>query len=138
MIDQMMDVDLPEVKAELEAAFADYERALVSNDVEALDRLFIDSERTLRYGAGENLHGFAEIAAFRAARPAVGLGRTLERTMITTYGRDFGTAWTLFRRPSSPGMVGRQSQVWVRTPAGWRVACAHVSVIPDPDAKKPQ
>ena len=125
----MMDINLPEVKAEVEAAFAEYEKALISNDVETLDRLFLDSPNTIRYGAGENLYGYAEIAAFRAARPSVGLERSLERTVITTYGRDMATAWTMFRRPSLPGKIGRQSQVWARTPEGWRVVAAHVSVI---------
>ncbi|MCA3338031.1 MAG: oxalurate catabolism protein HpxZ [Roseomonas sp.] len=124
-----MDINLPEVKAEVEAAFAEYEKALISNDVETLDRLFLDSPNTIRYGAGENLYGYAEIAAFRAARPSVGLERSLERTVITTYGRDMATAWTMFRRPSLPGKIGRQSQVWMRTPDGWRVVAAHVSVI---------
>ena len=124
-----MEIDIPEVHAEVAAAFARYEAALVANDVATLDALFLQSDRTIRYGIGENLHGFAEIAAFRAARPATGLERTLERTTITTYGRDMATVWTLFRRPSLAGRIGRQSQVWLRTPAGWRVVAAHVSVI---------
>jgi hypothetical protein len=127
-----MEIDIPEVKAEVEAAFARYEQALVSNDVAVLDELFLPSDRTIRYGIGENLYGYGEIAAFRAARPSVGLERTLERTSITTYGRDMATAWTLFRRPSMQGKIGRQSQVWMRTPDGWRVVAAHVSVIPEP------
>ncbi len=127
-----MEIDIPEVKAEVEAAFADYERALVTNDVAALDRIFLDDSRTIRYGAAENLYGYAEIAAFRAARPSAGLARTIERTVITTYGRDFATACTLFRREGAPGKVGRQSQSWVRTADGWRVVAAHVSVIAEP------
>ena len=110
-----MEIDIPEVKAEVEAAFADYERALVANDVAALDRLFLDRPTTIRYGGGENLYGYAAIAAFRAARSPAGLARTLERTVITTYGRDFAVASTLFRRGSAPGKVGRQMQTWVRT-----------------------
>jgi ketosteroid isomerase-like protein len=128
----MIEIDIPEVKAEVEAVFAAYERALVDNDVATLDALFHADARTLRYGAGENLHGHAEIADFRAARPSSGLMRALERTVITTYGRDFATANTLFRRDGLPGKVGRQSQTWVRTTAGWRVVAAHVSIIPDP------
>jgi hypothetical protein len=89
-----MDIDIPDVKAEVEAAFAEYETALTTNDVATLDRLFLDSARTIRYGAAENLYGYAEIAAFRAARPSAGLERSLERTAITTYGRDMATAWT--------------------------------------------
>jgi hypothetical protein len=128
----MVEVDLPDVKAEVEAAFAAYEQALVSNDVAALDALFHADTRTLRYGAGENLYGHAEIAAFRAGRSPAGLMRTLERAVITTYGRDFATANTLFRREALVGKVGRQSQTWVRTAAGWRVVAAHVSIITDP------
>ncbi|MCA3654258.1 MAG: oxalurate catabolism protein HpxZ [Methylobacterium sp.] len=127
-----MEIDIPEVKAEVEAAFAEYERALVTNDVETLDRLFLNSEKTVRYGGAENLYGYAEIAAFRAARSPLGLERRLERTLITTYGRDMATAWTLFRRDSMAGKVGRQSQVWLRSPEGWRVVAAHVSVIVEP------
>jgi hypothetical protein len=126
---ESLHIDIPEVKAEIEAAFAEYERALVENDVAVLDRLFLDRSTTIRYGGGENLYGYAEISAFRAARSPAGLARTLERTVITTYGRDFAVASTLFRRAGAPGKVGRQMQSWVRTPDGWRVAAAHVSVI---------
>jgi hypothetical protein len=126
-----MEIDKPAVKAEVEAAFARYEEALVTNDVAVLDTLFRNDPRTIRYGAGENLYGYDEIAAFRAARPSQGLARTLERTVITTYGDHFATAMTLFRR--SPGKIGRQSQTWVRFAEGWRVVAAHVSLIDDPD-----
>lgn len=128
----MTEIDIPAVKTEVEAAFAAYERALTSNDVDALDALFHVDARTLRYGAAENLYGHAEIAAFRAGRSPAGLMRALERTVITTYGRDFATANTLFRREALVGKVGRQSQSWVRTSAGWRVVAAHVSIIADP------
>jgi hypothetical protein len=128
-----MDVNRPEVLAEVEAAFAMYEAALIGNDVVALDSLFADAPETIRFGATENLFGSAEIAAFRARRSPVGLARRLERTVITTYGRDFATASTLFRRDTAPGKVGRQTQTWVRFPQGWRVVAAHVSVIDDPD-----
>jgi ketosteroid isomerase-like protein len=128
----MLPVDLPAVKTEVEAAFAEYERALTGNDVAALDRMFLDRPTTVRFGAGENLFGYAAIAAFRAARSPAGLARSLERTTITTFGSDFAVASTLFRRASAPGKVGRQMQVWVRTDAGWRVATPHVSIIDDP------
>ena len=127
-----MDIDIPEVKAEVADAFARYETALVTNDVATLTELFWADPRTLRYGGGENLYGIDEIAAFRAARSPVGLERATERTAITTFGRDFATASTLFRRESAPGKVGRQMQTWVRFPQGWRVVAAHVSVIPEP------
>lgn len=126
-------IDIPEVKAEVEAAFARYEAALVANDVAVLDALFLDAPTTIRYGAAENLYGYAEIAAFRAARPASGLERRLARTVVTTYGRDMAVASTLFYRDWAPGRVGRQTQTWIRTPGGWRVVAAHVSVIADPD-----
>jgi hypothetical protein len=126
-----MEIDLPEVVAEVTAAFERYERALVTNDVKVVDELFHDDARTIRYGGGENLYGFKEIAAFRAARPAAGLTRTLSRTVITTYGRDFAVASTLYDRPSFPGKIGRQQQTWVRFPQGWRVVAAHVSMIDD-------
>ena len=127
-----MEIDLPEVVAEVRAAFERYERALVGNDVAELDALFWDDARTLRYGGGENLYGIATIRAFRAARSPAGLERTLEGTVITTYGRDMAVASTLFRRATAPGRVGRQMQTWRRTPEGWKVVAAHVSVIDDP------
>ena len=127
-----MEIDIPAVKAEVAAVFAEYERALVENDVAALDRLFLDAPTTIRYGGSENLYGYAAIAAFRAARAPTGLKRLLEKTVITTYGNDFAIAATLFRRDSAPGKVGRQMQSWVRTTDGWRVAAAHVSIIDDP------
>ena len=125
----MTEIDIPEVKAEVEAAFAAYEVALTSNDVATLDACFWDGPHTIRYGLGENLYGPAEIAAFRAGRSPVELTRTLHRTQITTYGRDFATASTLFTRATAPGKVGRQMQSWVRFPEGWRVVAAHVSLI---------
>ena len=127
-----MEVNLPDVKAEVEAAFGRYEKALMANDVDALQSLFWNSSHTIRYGIGENLYGYDEIGAFRAGRSPVGLARTLSRTVITTYGRDFATASTLFHRATVPGKVGRQMQSWARTPDGWRVVAAHVSVIDAP------
>ena len=131
-----MEVDLPEVLAEVSAQFARYEQALVSNDVVVLGELFRDDPLTLRYGIGENLYGYAEINAFRAARSAIGLMRRTAKTVITTYGRDAAVASTLFYRDSAPGKVGRQMQTWVRFPEGWRIVAAHVSIIDDmPDRK---
>ena len=127
-----MEVDLPEVVSEVKAVFERYEKALVSNDVAALDELFRPDARTIRYGVAENLYGHDEVAAFRAARSPINLARTRTRTVITTYGRDFAVASTLFQRDSLPGKVGRQMQTWVRFPEGWRVVAAHVSVIDDP------
>jgi hypothetical protein len=127
-----MEVDIPEVKKEVEAAFALYETALVTNDIATLEALFRDDPRTLRYGVGENLYGMHAIREFRRGRSSVGLMRTLDRTIITTYGRNFATANTLFYRDTTPGKVGRQSQTWVRFDDGWHIVAAHVSVIDKP------
>jgi len=121
-------INEPDVLAEVTAAFARYEQALVTNDVAVLDELFWNSPHTLRYGATENLYGYDAIQAFRAGRPSAGLARTLGRTVITTYGRDFATANTEFHRTGSD-RTGRQSQTWLRTPEGWRVVAAHVSLM---------
>ena len=129
-----MEVDLPDVLAEVTAQFERYEKALVSNDVAVLDELFRKDSRTLRYGIAENLYGHDEIASFRAARSPVGLMRKTARTVITTYGRDSAVASTLFYRDSVPGKVGRQMQTWVRCPEGWRIVAAHVSIIDEPKA----
>ena len=127
-----MDIDLPEVVAEVRQAFDRYEKALVTNDVDTLGALFRDDPRTVRYGVGEILHGFSEIAAFRAARSPAGLARSLSRTVISTYGREFAVASTLFERSTTPGKVGRQMQTWVKFAEGWRVVAAHVSLIDAP------
>jgi 1-carboxybiuret hydrolase subunit AtzH-like protein len=131
-----MQVDLPDVLAELSEQFARYEKALVTNDVAVLDELFRNDPRTLRYGVGENLYGYDAIMAFRAARSPVGLMRRTEKTVITTYGRDAAVASTLFYRDSAPGKVGRQMQTWVRFAEGWKIVAAHVSVIDEPKDQK--
>jgi len=127
-----METDLPEVMAEVKAAFDRYEKALVTNDVPTLDELFRDDAHTVRYGAAENLYGYAEIKSFRAARSPVALGRKLSRTIITTFGRNFAVASTLYERPSAPGKIGRQTQTWVKFPEGWRIVVAHVSLMDKP------
>ncbi|OYX74936.1 MAG: DUF4440 domain-containing protein [Rhizobiales bacterium 32-66-11] len=127
-----MEINLPDVLTEVEAAFARYEVAVLSNDVAALGALFRDDPRTIRYGMGENLYGHAEIRAFRTANSGANLLRTLSRTVITTYGRDAATASTLFRRDSLPGKLGRQMQTWIRFPEGWQIVAAHVSLLDEP------
>jgi hypothetical protein len=127
-----MEIDLPEVVAEVRQAFDAYEKALVSNDVAALNKMFREDPRTIRYGGGENLYGYGEIKSFRAARSPVALGRTLSRTIITTFGREFAVAATLYERPSAVGKIGRQMQTWVKFSEGWRVVAAHVSLIDPP------
>ena len=127
-----MEIDLPDVIAEVKVAFERYEQALITNDVAVLGELFRNDSLTLRYGIGENLSGYDEIHAFSAARSPVGLMRRRAKTVITTYGRDAAVASTLFYRESAPGKVGRQMQTWVRFPEGWRIVAAHVSIIDEP------
>ncbi len=123
-------VDDPEALSEVTAAFARYEAALAENDVAVLDALFLDAPHTVRYGVGENLYGFEAIAAFRLARSGGSPARTVHRSAITTYGRDFATTNVEFRREGGT-RIGRQSQSWVRTGSGWKIVSAHVSLIGD-------
>jgi hypothetical protein len=127
-----MRVNNPAVLAEVTAAFQVYEKALNDNDAAVLTGLFWKSPVTIRFGIGENLYGHDAITAFRHARPNIDLRRTLENTVITTYGDGFATANTEFTKRDS-GRRGRQSQTWMRTEAGWRVVSAHVSFLPAQD-----
>ena len=124
-------INLPEVVAEVTAAFQQYEKALTGNDVAVLDRLFWNNPHTIRYGATENLQGFDQIKAFRAARPAAGLARDLRNTVVTTYSADFATVNTEFTR-AGVARTGRQSQTWVRMADGWKIVAAHVSLLDAP------
>lgn len=121
-------INQPQVHAEVSAAFYRYEAALVSNDITVLDALFWHDPRTVRLGAGENLYGIDEIRAFRAARPAAGLQRTLRNTLITTFGNDYAVCSTEFTREGSD-RIGRQQQTWVRFADGWRIVAAQVSLM---------
>ena len=125
------EINIPDVLAEVTAAFQRYEAALVSNDVAVLDELFFKHPVTLRFGVTENLYGYDAIAAFRSGRSPVGLARRIFNSVITTYGRDFGTANTEFQRDGS-SKTGRQSHTWLRTPDGWRIVAAHVSLLEQP------
>ena len=124
----MLEINIPEVVAEVTEAFMRYERALIANDVAELDAMFWDSPHALRFGIGENLYGHRAIARFRSTRPPMDLRRRLMNTVITTYGRDVATANTEFQRVGATS-TGRQSHVWLRTEHGWRVAAAHVSLL---------
>jgi hypothetical protein len=124
-----VEINIPEVVAEVRTAFERYEKALVANDVETLDGTFWNDPRVIRYSITDNAYGFDAIHASRLARPKSDLARTLERTLITTFGRDLATANTEFQRVES-GRRGRQSQTWIRFPDGWRVVSAHVSFMP--------
>lgn len=121
-----MEINIPEIVAEVSEIFARYEKALIGNDIETLNAMFWKDARVLRYGIAESLYGHDAIAGFRAARPTSDLARDLFNTVITTFGRDFATANTEYRRKAS-GKLGRQSQTWARLPEGWRIVAAHVS-----------
>jgi hypothetical protein len=126
-----MTINDSEVVAELAALYPRYETALVTNDVDTLVAMFWDGEQVMRFGVTENLYGPDELEAFRKSRPSVGLARTVKRLDIVTFGRDFGSITLEFERETPAGVVrGRQSQVWVRMPAGWRIVQAHVSLLP--------
>jgi hypothetical protein len=125
-----MEINDPEVLAELRALYPLYGEALVNNDVETLTKMFWASPYAIRLGAGENLYGVEEIEAFRKSRPAVNLTRRMVRLEVVSFGRDFGSITLEFERDTAAGVVrGRQSQVWVRMEEGWRIVSAHVSVL---------
>jgi hypothetical protein len=137
-----MQINLPEALEELGAAFDRYEHALMTNDPATLEALFWKSPHTLRYGLAENLYGWEEICAYRRRRAGEGGApeRKITRKLLTTYGRDFGTANIEYIRVAS-GKAGRQSQTWMRTPEGWRVVAAHVSapqLTDEPGSNKPR
>jgi len=129
----MLEINIPAVLTEVTEAFWRYERALVTNDVAALDTMFWNSPLALRFGIAENLYGYDAIAAFRSARAPVNLTRELRNTVIATYGRDMATVNTEFQREGAK-LSGRQSHVWLRTEQGWRIAAAHVSLLQTPQA----
>jgi len=125
-----LEVDLPDVVAEVTAAFGDYERALMSNDVETLNALFWNDPATVRFGVHEELYGWAAVAAYRRGRPPAA-PRELLRTRITTFGRDTAVAVTEYLEEGAR-QIGRQTQTWVRLGVGWRIVNAHVSLPPLP------
>jgi len=124
-----MQINTPNVLAEVKAIFDQYEDALIHNKIDILDNSFWNNPLVIRYGMNENLYGFNEIAEFRASRPSKGLLRSISKTVITTFGNDLATTNTLFERDTVPGKLGRQSQTLVRLPEGWRIVSAHVSLI---------
>lgn len=125
-------IDLPDVVAEVKAAYDRYNDAVNAGNMAVLNSTFWNDPRTIRYGGGENLYGYKAIEGFRAAARPLNPPRTLSKTVITTYGRDLAVASTLTYRANQPGKVGRQMQTWVRFPDGWHVVAAHVSAIDAP------
>jgi hypothetical protein len=125
-----MQINDPEIVAELQALYPQYETALMNNDAETLTRMFWTSPHAMRFGVTENLYGIEEIEAFRKSRPSTNLARTVRRLDIVTFGRDFGSVTLEFERTANGKIIsGRQSQVWIRFPEGWRIVSAHVSVL---------
>jgi Protein of unknown function (DUF3225) len=126
-----MTINEPMAHRKLSELYPRYEKALVENDVETLTQMFWASPLAMRFGAGENLYGIDEIEAFRKARPATGLARRVTRLDIVTFGHDYGSVTLEFERETPAKTIrGRQSQVWVRLPEGWRIVAAHVSILP--------
>jgi hypothetical protein len=133
-----MEINNPKASQELTSSFMQYERALCVNNYSELNLLFFNAPTTVRYGSrGENQYGYDEISYFRRTAPPIGLERTLARTLITTYGQNFGVASTLYYRADAPGKVGRQMQTWLRAEADWRIVSAHVSLVDRPDRTMP-
>ena len=125
------EINLPEVVAEIGELYSRYETALVTNDVATLVAMFWDAPEVMRFGATENLYGSDELEAFRKSRPSANLAREILRLDIVTFGRDFASVTLEFERATARGLVlGRQSQLWVRFPQGWRITSAHVSLLP--------
>jgi hypothetical protein len=127
----LQEINLPDIVAELQELYPRYEQALISNDIETLVGMFWAAPEVMRFGVTENLYGHEELEAFRKSRPAANLARTITRLDVVSFGHDFASITLEFGRDTANGIVsGRQSQVWVRLPQGWRIASAHVSLLP--------
>ena len=124
-----MEINIPEIVAEVTEAFMKYEKAGLENDVEMINELFWNDEKTLRYGPNGTLVSHAALSAFRRSQDIGAWERTLNDTYIVTFGRDFAVANTESTRSTADG-INRQSQTWVRMPEGWRIVSAHVSEQP--------
>jgi hypothetical protein len=126
-----MTINDPAVVAELKALYPLYEEALVTNDVEKLVEMFWAGKEVMRFGANENLYGPDELEAFRRSRSAANLARTIKRFDVVSFGHDFASITLEFERQAGTALTrGRQSQVWVRLPEGWRIVSAQVSLLP--------
>lgn len=115
------------VVAEVRAAFEAYEAALAVHDVAVLDRFFEPSPQVRRFGVADEQRGAAAVRAWRAATPGVPPDRRLEATEIQLLRPDVAVVTTRFGYGSGPA-EGRQTQVWLHGPDGWRIASAHVSL----------
>ena len=123
-------IDKPDVRAEVEAAFHRYDRAVLDNDNATLAALFWTSESTVRFGATESLVGKTEIDAFRSTRVPSSVPRRTERLIVTSFGDEFGTTSVLFRRDGS-SRQGRWTQTWIKVEGSWRIVSTHASTVSD-------
>jgi Protein of unknown function (DUF3225) len=124
----MYGINIPEIVAEVRAAFERYESALQNNDIPVMEEMFWNNTATTRYGIGENLYGWQEISNFRRSGKLGKFRRTLINTVITTYGRDFATANTEYQRDGEE-FSGRETKTLMRTEEGWRIVSAHASLL---------
>jgi hypothetical protein len=125
-----MEINIPDVVAEVKEAFLRYQHAVDTNDVETMNTLFWNSPFTVRFAPNGTLIGHAAIASYRQTRANSPTERKLQNTVITTFGRDFASTNTESIKVGKRN-VSRQSQTWVRTPQSWRIAAAHVSDQPE-------
>lgn len=121
-------INSPEPLAEVTAAFSRYEAALSAGDTATLTELFWNSSLSVRFGVADRQQGIAEIVAWRSEHPAVPVGRRLRDTQVLTVDDRTAVVTTLFDYPGG-AVEGRQTQVWMRLPAGWRIVSAHVSEV---------
>jgi hypothetical protein len=131
-----LEINLPEVVAEVKAAHDRYNDAINDGDIAVINSTFYNDNRTIRFGQADMEYSYNEIEDFRKTAQPLVPPRINIKTVITTYGRDFATASLLTHRANQPGKVGRQMQTWVRFPEGWRVVAAHVSTIDEPSAER--
>ncbi|MEM7741330.1 MAG: oxalurate catabolism protein HpxZ [Pseudomonadota bacterium] len=121
-----MQIDDPSVIAEVTSAFERYEAALMADDIAVMDELFHQAPSTVRYGVGEVLYGYDEIAAFRRSRGG-SPQRRLGRVAIHSFGEHHATTHAEFFRDGSEKR-GRQTQSWAKIDGVWKVVSAHVSI----------
>ncbi|GAA1998785.1 AtzH-like domain-containing protein [Microbacterium ulmi] len=113
-----------ELPADLLTAFDDYERAILSNDLEALDAAFAPGPDTLRGDAAGLLVGHDVISAFRGVRGGVP-PRTIERVEYRPLGDGVALLVSISRYVG--GGTGLQTQVWQRIGGRWLITAAHVT-----------
>jgi hypothetical protein len=124
-----MELNRPEIVAQVQAEFDRYELALRSHDVALLNAFFLDHPATIRYGVSEHCYGIEGVREYRMATAPLPPGRKLHRTIITTFGTEAASVATEFTSHDAR-LFGRQSQTWVFTSAGWKIVAAHVSQVP--------